>query len=291
MSPEQAAASGDVDHRTDVWSICVVLYEAIAGETPFNGPNATLLLLRAIVEDEPVSLAARGVADEPLWNIVRTGLSKDRCGRQASMSELGRELARWLLARDVHEDVCGTSLESKWLASDDAAVAAAFDAFDEAASSGRSTPDPLRTLPPRSARRSSARTAARTRSLRAAKVCTLLGALGLGFFAVTPKNKTGTMVVVSRAETAVQRGAGEALAKPATSHDGARRDDATPGIGPALSFAETAPAENVPPRPKPIVEQEIVNGRPRGQLGRPGVPLHKPQPTASRAALDLIAPY
>src|SRR5262249_39378868 len=52
MSPEQARGLDDVTLSTDVWSFCVVLYEAVAGRTPFRGANYNALL-RQIVEDTP----------------------------------------------------------------------------------------------------------------------------------------------------------------------------------------------------------------------------------------------
>jgi serine/threonine protein kinase len=113
MSPEQARGRDDVDYRTDIWSLCVVLYESITGKTPFAGSNYNALL-RAIVEDEPTPVFEHAAGDAQLWEIVKKGLSKDRLDRQRSMAELGRGLATWLLSHGTTEDVCGTSLEAKW---------------------------------------------------------------------------------------------------------------------------------------------------------------------------------
>jgi serine/threonine-protein kinase len=114
MSPEQARGLDDIDHLTDLWSFSVVLYEAVAGRTPFQGNNYNALL-RQIVEDTPPTLKELAAADDELSKIVMRGLSKDRSQRFASMGELGRALASWLIAHGVHEDICGTTLETRWL--------------------------------------------------------------------------------------------------------------------------------------------------------------------------------
>jgi eukaryotic-like serine/threonine-protein kinase len=114
MSPEQARGQDDVTHLTDIWSICVVLYETIAGRTPFKGANYNALL-RQIVEDAPPSLRDLAAADAELSTIVARGLSKQPEERPASMGALGRQLATWLLQQGVTEDICGSTLETKWL--------------------------------------------------------------------------------------------------------------------------------------------------------------------------------
>ena len=115
MSPEQARGQDNVDYRTDIWSFCIVLYETLSGATPFSGANYNSLL-RAIVEDEPASLVGLLAADQPLWEIVQRGLSKNVAQRFATMAELGQALAAWLMSQGIFEDVSGASLDAKWMA-------------------------------------------------------------------------------------------------------------------------------------------------------------------------------
>jgi serine/threonine protein kinase len=114
MSPEQARGQDDVDASTDIWSICVVLYEAVTGSAPFSAPNYNALL-RSIVEDQPKPLTEQALGDEELWHILERGLHKDRAQRYAKISELGQALAGWLVSQGVTEDACGSSLDRKWL--------------------------------------------------------------------------------------------------------------------------------------------------------------------------------
>lgn len=114
MSPEQARGRDDVDASTDIWSLCVVLYEAVTGNPPFSASNCNALL-RSIVEDAPKSIVEQAAGDAELWRILERGLHKDRAQRQATMSELGQALAGWLASHGVTEDAGGSSLDYKWL--------------------------------------------------------------------------------------------------------------------------------------------------------------------------------
>jgi serine/threonine-protein kinase len=119
MSPEQARGQDDVNHLTDVWSFSVMLFEAITGRTPFSGANYNALL-RQIVEQTPPTLTQLSAGDGELSAIVARGLSKRPEQRYASMGELGRALASWLVKQGLTEDICGTTLEAKWLRSNEA---------------------------------------------------------------------------------------------------------------------------------------------------------------------------
>ncbi len=77
MSPEQVSGR-DIDHRSDLFSLGVVLYELITGRTPFKRDNEGATL-KAIMEDTPEPLARyRSDVPEKLQEIVFELLEKDK---------------------------------------------------------------------------------------------------------------------------------------------------------------------------------------------------------------------
>ena len=53
MSPEQAAGDGDIDGRSDLYSLACVLYEMLAGQPPFTGPNAATITRQHLIANAP----------------------------------------------------------------------------------------------------------------------------------------------------------------------------------------------------------------------------------------------
>ncbi|MBX7191285.1 MAG: protein kinase [Sandaracinaceae bacterium] len=76
MSPEQAWGRDDLDGRSDLWSLAVVLYECLSGVSPFEGPNDRAVLA-SIVTAEPPHLRSAGVAvDDALADAVMLALTR-----------------------------------------------------------------------------------------------------------------------------------------------------------------------------------------------------------------------
>jgi len=89
LSPEQVR--GDkVDHRTDIFSLGIVLYEMLAGRRPFAG-NSTAALFDAILEDEPPVI---GQLPDELNQILDCALEKDCDARYAMADQLKSSLKR-----------------------------------------------------------------------------------------------------------------------------------------------------------------------------------------------------
>jgi eukaryotic-like serine/threonine-protein kinase len=92
MSPEQAQGK-IVDSRTDLWSLGVVLYEALAGKHPFRGDSA-LAVFRAVTGDNPKPPSAvRPDLPKEADQIVSRALEKDASKRYQSASEISQDLS------------------------------------------------------------------------------------------------------------------------------------------------------------------------------------------------------
>ena len=91
MSPEQAKGE-KVERRTDIFSLGVVIYEMIAGRTPFAGNSMSETLANLInAEPQPLLRYAEGVPDE-LQRIVSKMLRKNKTERYQTMKDLFADL-------------------------------------------------------------------------------------------------------------------------------------------------------------------------------------------------------
>ncbi len=119
MSPEQARGE-KVDHRTDIFSLGVMLYETLAGRRPFEGATASDVMA-AVLTNEPVSLV-EVATDVPvsLWRIVRRCLEKEPERRFQSAGDLAFALEEMKASSDFSQGVKsakGTTPETRPVAS------------------------------------------------------------------------------------------------------------------------------------------------------------------------------
>jgi len=93
MSPEQMRSAKDVDTRTDIWSLGVIMYEMLTGQPPYTGDSIPALCA-SLLSDTPVSVRTlRADIPPELEDVIMRCLAKDRQYRFATVSELARALA------------------------------------------------------------------------------------------------------------------------------------------------------------------------------------------------------
>lgn len=92
MAPEQFGNSGSVDHRADIYSVGVILYEMISGSLPFAAPSYEELLLQIVMEEAPGLGGLCPELDPALCDAVMRSITRYPEKRYQSMSELAEAL-------------------------------------------------------------------------------------------------------------------------------------------------------------------------------------------------------
>jgi len=92
MSPEQMHASAEVDTRTDIWALGVILFELLTGRVPFHGAALTDIAIKIATAPTPSIRAIRPEVSAGLERVVMRCLQKDRALRFPDVGELAAAL-------------------------------------------------------------------------------------------------------------------------------------------------------------------------------------------------------
>ena len=109
MSPEQMRSSKNVDQRSDIWALGVILYELLTGHVPFEAESVPELCLK-VVQDQPASpKSVRAEIAEGLNAVVLKCLEKDANNRFSNVAELAAALEPYSdVARGSSERIAST---------------------------------------------------------------------------------------------------------------------------------------------------------------------------------------
>lgn len=109
MSPEQTEGAAQVDHRTDIWAMGVILYWALSGRNPFLGPTMAATLVNVSTKEPPPLRSLGGHVDPGLVEVIARCLRKNPVERWGSCDELSRALAPYENRNNGIYSVAGAS--------------------------------------------------------------------------------------------------------------------------------------------------------------------------------------
>src|SRR5688572_29264011 len=96
MSPEQAKGSSQVDPRSDVYAIGVIMYEAVTGRVPFDGNTFNELMFKIVLSDPPKLSEVVPDLDPAFAAIINKAMARELDQRFASATQLRQAIDDYL---------------------------------------------------------------------------------------------------------------------------------------------------------------------------------------------------
>jgi serine/threonine-protein kinase len=109
MSPEQATAKRDIDHRADLYSAGVMLYEMVTGQVPFDAESAAELLMAIVYRPNGVKSTRDHNPEIPpeFDAVVMKAMAKERDDRYQDASEFVAAITPWMGSPPLAADSTG----------------------------------------------------------------------------------------------------------------------------------------------------------------------------------------
>jgi serine/threonine-protein kinase len=113
MSPEQASADDRLDARSDLYSLACVAYEMLAGQPPFTGMTAAVVMARHSLDPVPPLATVRPGLPDPVVRAVEKALSKTPADRFASTASWVEALSAPVYPKSGHLPPAASDMERK----------------------------------------------------------------------------------------------------------------------------------------------------------------------------------
>lgn len=101
MSPEQAKGSKHTDHRSDLYSVGVVLFECVTGQVPFQADTFNELMFKIVLEPAPDPEALAQGLDPRFSALIKKAMARDPAARYQDAAAFQQALADWMAVAGV----------------------------------------------------------------------------------------------------------------------------------------------------------------------------------------------